>query len=69
MSVFSANLHCNHGDISSFARKKLMFCVISTVVFLANKSGGVFLPRVSGSARFFSCFQPLCKLGIFIKFS
>ena len=30
-----------------------MFCGISNVVFLVNSSGGVFLLRVSGSARFY----------------
>ena len=55
MSVFTAYLHFNRGDVSSFARKILMFCGISTVVFLVGNSGGVLLPRISGSARFFSC--------------
>ena len=33
--------------------KNLIFCGISTVVFLVNNSGGGFLLKMSGSARFF----------------
>ena len=69
MSVFTAYLHCNFGEVSSFARKNLIFCGISTVVFLVNNSGGVFLLRVSGSARFFPAVQTMCKFGNFIKIS
>ena len=53
MSVFTAYLHFNRGEVSSFARKNLLFCDISTVVLLVNYPSGVFLLRVSGSARFF----------------
>ena len=67
MSVFTAYLHSNCGEVSSFARKSLMFSGISTVVFLVNSSGGVFLLRVSGSSRFFPALQLICKFGNFIK--
>ena len=67
MSVFTAYLHSNRGEVSSFARKNLMFCGISTVVFLVSNSGGVFQLGVSGSARFFPAVQTLCKLENFNK--
>ena len=60
-------LHCNLGQVSSFARKNLILCGILTVVFLVYNSGGVFLLRVSGSARFFLAVQTMCKFGKFIK--
>ena len=50
-------------------RDKIIFCGISTVVFLVNSSGGVFLLRVSGSARFFPAVHTMCKFGNFIKIS
>ena len=50
-------------------RKNFVFCGISTVVFRVNNSGGVFLLRVSGSARFFPAVQTICKFGNFIKIS
>ena len=53
--MFTAYLHSNYGDVSSFARKNRIFCGIPTVVFLVNNSGGVFLLNVSGNARFFFC--------------
>ena len=62
MSVFTASLHFNLGEVSSCARKSLIFCVISTVVFLDNISGCVFPLRVSGSARFFPAVQTMCNL-------
>ena len=44
---FTAYLHCNFGEVSSFARKKLFFFrCISTVVFHVNNACGVFLLRV-----------------------
>ena len=46
-----------------------MFCGISTVVFLVNSSGGVFLLRASGSARFFPAVHTMCKFGILIRIS
>ena len=54
MSDSTAYLHSSLGDVSSFARKNLIFCGISTVitVFLVINSSGVFLLSVSGSARF-----------------
>ena len=55
MSAFTAYLHFNLGEVSFSARNNLKICCISTVAFLVNNSGGVFLLRVSGSARFFSC--------------
>ena len=67
MSVFTAYLHFNCGEVSSFARKNLLFCGISTVVFLVIISGGVFQLGVSGSARFFPAVQTFCKLENFIK--
>ena len=67
MSVFTAYLHFNLGEVLSRARKNLIFCGISTVVFLVNNLGGVFLLRVSGSARFFPAVQSICKFGTFIK--
>ena len=42
-----------------------MFCGVSTVVFLASNSGGVFRPNVSGNARFFL----LSKLYVDLEFS
>ena len=47
--------------------KIFMFCGISTFVFRVNNSGGAFLLRVSGSARFFPAVQTICKFGNFIK--
>ena len=44
-----------------------IFCDISTVVFLVNNSGGIFLLRVLGSARCFPAVQNTCKFGNFIK--
>ena len=44
-----------------------IICGISTVVFRVNTSGGVFLLRVSGSARFFPAAQTICKFGNLIK--
>ena len=69
LSVITAYLYCNLGDVSSFARKNFIFCGIPTAVFLVNNSGGVFLLRVSGSARFFPAVQTMCKFGNFIKIS
>ena len=69
MSVFTAYLQCNLGEVSFFARKNFIFCCISIVVFLVNNSGGVFLLKVSGSARFFPAVLTICKIGNFIKFS
>ena len=46
-----------------------MFRGLSTVVFRVNKSGGVSLLRVSGSARFFRAVQTICKFGSFIELS
>ena len=67
LSVITAYLHCNLGDVSSFARKNFIFCGISTVVFLVNNSGGVFLLRVSGSARFFLLSKLCVSLEISLK--
>ena len=69
MSVFTAYLHCNFSEVSSFARKHLIFCGISTVVFLVNNSGGLFLLKVSGNARFFPAVQNICKFGNFLEVS
>ena len=63
MSVFIAYLHCNFGEVSSFARKNLIFCGNLTVVFLVNSSGGVFLLRVSGSVRIFLLSKVNVSLG------
>ena len=49
--------------------KNLKFCGNLTVVVFVNNSGGVLLLRVSGSARFFSAVQALCKFGNFIEIS
>ena len=62
-------MHSSLGDVSSFVRKNLIFCGISTVVFLINNSGGVFLLSVSGSARFFPVDQTIRRFGNFIKIS
>ena len=69
MSVFTAYLHYYLGDVSSFAKKNFIFCYISTVVFLVNNSGGVFLLRVLGNARFFPAVQSIYRFGNFIKIS
>ena len=69
MSVFTAYLHFNLGEVSSCARKNSIFCGISTVDFLVKNSGGVFQLRVSGSARFFPAVQTICKFVNFIKIS
>ena len=66
MSVFPAYLHFKLGEVSVCARKNLIFCGISIVVFIVNKSGGVFLLRVTGSARFFPAVQTICKFKNFI---
>ena len=42
MSVCTAYLQSNRGVVSSFARKNLIFCGISTVVILVSNLGGVF---------------------------
>ena len=62
-------MHSNLGDVSSFVRKNLIFCGVSTVVFLINNSGGVFLLSVSGNAKFFPVVQTICRFGKFIKIS
>ena len=46
-----------------------MFFGISTVVFRVSSSGGVFLLKVSGNARFFPAVQTMCNFGIFIRIS
>ena len=43
MSVFTAHLQSNRDVVSSFARKNLIFCGISTFVILVSNLGGVFL--------------------------
>ena len=67
MSVFSAYLHSSLGDVSSFARKNLIFCGISTVVFLFINSSDVFLLSVSGSARFSLLSKLYVELGNVFK--
>ena len=69
MSVLTAYLHCDLDEVSSYARKNLIVGGISTVVFLVNNSGGVFLLGVLVSARFFSAVQIICKFGTIIKIS
>ena len=69
MSVFTAYFYSNRGEVSSLARLNFIFRGISCVVFLVNRSGGVFLQRVSGSARFFPAVHTMCKFGSFIKVS
>ena len=66
-SVFIANLHSYLVDVSSFVRKKFMFCGISTVIFLVFNSYGVFRLSVSGNATFFPAVQTVCKFGNFAK--
>ena len=44
-----------------------MFCGISTVVFRVSSSGGVFLLRISGSARPFRAVHTMCKFENSIK--
>ena len=65
MSIFTAYLHSNCGEVSSYVRKNLLFCGISTIVVLVSNLGGVFRLRVSGSARFFPAVQTICKLKLF----
>ena len=67
MSVFTAYLHFNWGDVSSFARYNLIFFGNSTVVFRVSSSGGVFLLNVSGNARFFPAVQTTCKFENFFQ--
>ena len=67
--VFTAYLNSNRGNFLSFARKSLIFCAISTVVFLVNSSSGVFRLSVSGNARFFPAVQIICKFGNFLEIS
>ena len=50
--VFTAYLHSNRGDISSFVRKNFVFGGISTVIFLVFISGGAFRLSVSGKEFF-----------------
>ena len=64
---FTAYLHCNFGDVSFFARKNFIFCGISNFFFRVKTSGGVFLLRVSGIARFFPAVQTICKFEISLK--
>ena len=59
----AAYLYSNFGCVSCFARKNLEFCGISTVVFLLNNSGGVFLLSASRSANFFPAVQTIFKFG------
>ena len=66
MSVY---LFCIPGEVSSLARKNLMICGISNVVFRVKNSGGVFILRVSGSARIFPAVQTICQFGNFLKIS
>ena len=66
MSVFTAYLHSNRSEVSCLARYDFLFCGISSVVFLVDCSGGVFLLRVPGSARFFPAVHTMCKFGNFI---
>ena len=47
--------------------KFLYFVVFQLFFFRVNNSGGVFLLRVSDSARFFPAVQTICKFGNFIK--
>ena len=51
----------------SLLQEKTIFCGISTVVFLVNNSGGVFLLSVSGSAKFFPAVKTICRFGSLIK--
>ena len=67
MSVFAAYLQCNLGEVSSFARKNLRFCGISTVVLLVNNRACVFLLKVSGSASFFLLSKLFVSLGTSLK--
>ena len=59
MSVFTAYLYSNRGDVSFFARQNLIFFGISTVVFRVSSSDGVILLTVSGNARFFPAVQTI----------
>ena len=68
MSVFTACLHSYLSEVSSCARKNSLFCGISTVAFLVNNSRGVFLLRVSGSARFFLLFKLYVSMDISLKY-
>ena len=67
MSVLTTYLHSNRGEASSFARYNFIFYDISTVVFRVSNSGGVFLLRVSDSARFFPAIHTTCKFEKFLK--
>ena len=49
--------------------KIVLFFGISTVGFLVNSSDGVFLLRVSDSAKFFSAVHTMCKFGNFVGIS
>ena len=68
MSVLTAFLHSNPVIFRLLHEKKnLIFCGISTVVFLFKNSGGVLLLSVSGNATFFPASQIFCRFENFFK--
>ena len=58
-SAITAYLNSSRGDVSSFARKKFIFCGVFTVVFRLTSLGGVFRRSVSGKAK--SCLRRFGK--------
>ena len=64
---FAAYLHCNFGDVSSFAGKSFYILWYFNCCFRVNNSCGVFLLRVSGSAWFFLLSKLYVCLEISIK--
>ena len=67
MSVFTAYLRSNSGEVSCFARKNLILCGFSSVVFLVKNSGDVTQLRLSCSARFFLLSKLYVSVGILSK--
>ena len=68
-SISTAYLHLSRGDVTSIARKKVIFWGISTVVFQVIFSGGVLSLNVSGKAGFFPAVRNICSFGNIIRMS
>ena len=63
MSVCTAYLQSNRDVVSSFARKNLIFCGISTVVIVVSNLGGVF--RLNAMEDTFQLSKLYESVGIF----
>ena len=65
MSVCMAYLQSNRGVVSSFARKNIILCGISTVVNLVSNLGGVF--RLSAMKDTFQRSKLYVRVGISLE--